>query len=331
MDMFLTRLYRLHNEKYNTESLLLFTMALLLCRRPCTGLNLNNRSPKLTEVPPGLPTDIIKLNLRQNEISTLGADNFTGLTSMEELDLGKNVIAYIDDLAFLSCVSLTKLNLEDNRLVHMPATYGPNSQNMSELKFQDNPCIIEVSWFQQFRSLEKLEMDGSEMEELHNDMFNGLLNLKDLLLKNSKAPNLTDRTVSLTILVLSDPTSNTFPDENFMNLDHLTSVTITGYELKTTLPRFLGATALASMLLFGIETLPDLSHLTNLRILFMLSTQSLVCDHRLCWALFKSYSFSLGVLENGCPNPPAFSGRSIHSISKLELGCYESKFLHVVW
>ena len=253
MDMYLIRLCSLHDENYNTVSLLLFTMALLSCRRPCTGLNLNNRDRNLTEVPQGLPTDIIKLDFRKNEISTLGADNFTGLTSMEELDLGQNVIAYIDDLAFLSCVSLTKLNLEDNRLVHMPATYGPNSQNMSELKFQDNPWKNEVSWFQQFRSLEKLEMDGSEMEELHNDMFNGLLNLKHLSLKNSKAPNLTDRTVILKILELFDSASNTFPDENFMNLDHLTTVAITGYELKTTLPRFLGATALASMVLFRIR------------------------------------------------------------------------------
>ena len=322
---------RWHDETYDAVSGLWFTLVCLVDIKSCVGLDMSNQNPKLIKVPVGLSKNITKLDLSKNEISELGADNFTGLDSMEDLDLQSNRIAHIDDLAFLSCASLTRLNLNGNQIVYMPETFGPNSHNIIRLFIHENPCIIKVPWFRQFRSLESLRLDGYAMEELPNDLFGGLLNLKQLIVGSSNAPNLTEKTVDLAFLTFNNPIVSTFPNENFMNLKKLTTVMMTSDGGPAiTPPRFLGAVALYQLwLLLEVESLPDLSHLPSLRTL-VFSTSSLVCDHRLCWALFESFTFSLGALETGCSNPPSFSGRGIYSITKLELGCYDSKLLQAV-
>ena len=309
----------------------LFVLLCVTCIISCDGSRklLRNQNPKLTKVPSGLTPDITILDLAKNDISELGPDNFTGLSSLLDLNLAANRIAHIDNLAFISCLSLTMLNLEGNQIVHMPTTYGPNSQNMVTLRIHNNPCIIEFPWLQQFRSLNILHVDGSGMQELPNDMFRGLQNLKQLGIYNSNVPNLTSRTANLELLMLNNHKSNIFPQENFMNLTKLTMVMIMGGSHMAVLPRFMGAMALEQVIIMNldIQSLPDLSQLSALkRLTFPIS--SMICDHRLCWTLFEKYTFPLGELENGCSNPPQFVGRGITDISKLELGCYNSKFLY---
>ena len=211
----------------------------------------------------------------------------------------------------------------------MPATFGPNTPNLIKLWIDDNPCIIEVTRFSQFLSLQTLSMETIGTVDLPNDLFMGLSNLKLLRIANSKAPNLAERTVSLTNLQFSDHIGSVIPDENFMNLKNLTVVFMTGGALTTSLPRFLGASALERITFsFDLQTLPDLSHLPELNFL-MFPTAKLVCDHRLCWTLFETFSFSLGFLQYfGYSNLPEFKGRNIYTISKLELRCYDSK-LHL--
>ena len=310
---------------------LLFAM-LYLARVTTRGeihLSLSRQNPKLTEVPSGLPSTILNLDLSFNDISELGADNFTGMSSMLKLNLAFNRIAHINNRAFISCLSLTYLTLSGNQIVHMPATFGPNSENIKKLNLDENPYIIESSWLQQFRSLGILRLECSAMGQFHSDMFNGLANLTNLALYNSKEPNLTARTVGLKALYLKDHRGRTYTEENFINLDKLTLVKMSGGDPMTTLPRFIGATALEEIQLdsFELESLPDLTHLTQLHNL-VFPVNWMVCDHRLCWTLFESYTFSLGELERGCSHPPALRGRGIHSITKLELNCFDSKFLH---
>ena len=123
----------------------------LMCVKHCLGLDLHNQDPKLTEVSAGLPTDITDLDLRSNEISEIGAYNFTGLSSVLEIDLNYNRIRHIDDNAFLPCIALSDLKLGHNELTSLPPTLGPNSPYMSYLTVNENPVVIEDSWFRQFR------------------------------------------------------------------------------------------------------------------------------------------------------------------------------------
>ena len=186
---------------------------------------------------------------------------------MLDLNLATNRIAHIDNHAFISCLSLTTLYLEGNQIAHIPTTCGPNSQNMVTLRIHNNPCIIEFPWLQQFRLLNILHVDGSGMQELPNDMFRGLQNLKQLGLYNSNAPNLTSRTANLELLMLNNHKVNIFQEENFMNLTKLTMVMIMGGNHMAVLPRFMGARALEQILIMNldIESLPDLSQLSALK------------------------------------------------------------------
>ena len=228
-----------HFHRYTVLFHILFTVVCFLCVKPCSSLNMRNQNPKLTKVPSGLPANIIKLDLAFNEISQMGADNFTGMTSLEELNLEANVIAHIDNPALWSCLSSTNLNLRNNKIVHMPATLGPNSQNMIKFRIRGNPCIIEFPWLQQPRSIQIIQMEGFGMDP-HNDMFSGLLNLKQLWIENSNAPNLTERTTNFEHLMLNYHIGNSFREENFINLDKLQLLRMTGGDRMTTLPRFLG-------------------------------------------------------------------------------------------
>ena len=300
----------------------------LECMQPCHGLDLHNQNPKLTEVPVGLPTDLSKLDLRSNEISEIGADNFAGLSAVADLDLSYNRIAYIDDHAFLPCVALSWLNLGNNMLTSMPVTLGQNSPNILFLSVRENPCVIEESWLRAFRSLQTFEIDNIGMSEFPNDFFMGLISLKLLQISKTNAPNLTERTVSLEDLRFNDHIGSAYPDENFFNLKNLTTVSMLFGDHMTTVPRFLGATALTTIkLFFTVGSLPDLSHLTSLST-FVFNPSKMICDYRLCWTLFESYTFSLGFFEiMGCFFPEKFRSRNIYSFSKLELGCYDSKFI----
>ena len=288
-------MFDLRHENYPHVAFRLWLMGLSLTyMQPCHGLDLHNQDPKLTEVPVGLPTDISELDLRSNEISEIGADNFAGLSSVVHMDLSYNRIAFIDDHAFLPCVALSWLNLGNNMLTSMPATLGQNSPNILTLYIRENPCVIEESWLRPFRSLQSLSMENIGMRELPNDFFMGLISLKSLQISKTNAPNLTDRTVSLENLRFSDHIGSAYPDDNFLNLKNLTTVSMSRGDHMTTVPRFLGATALTTiMLLFTIETLPDLSHLTSLSTLLFMPSK-MICDHRLCWTLFESFTFSLG-------------------------------------
>ena len=305
----------------------------LMYTQPCFGLNLYSQNPKLTVVPVGLPTDITTLDLANNEISEIGAGNFTGLSSVNRLYLSKNRITHIDDNAFLPCAALTTLRLNENQLKAMPATLGPNTPNMKQLNIRENPhCVIEESWFRPFRSLEQLLMENIGMRELPNDFFTGLISLKLLRISKTNAPNLTERTINLENLLFEDHIGSTYPDEYFLNLTKLTKVSMSGGDPMTSVPRFLGATALETLWFkFFTESVPNLSHLISLNDLTFFPND-VTCDHRLCWTLFETFTFSLTYLEidhpmAGCRKPEEFKSRPIYSISKLELGCYDSKFI----
>ena len=200
---------------------------------------------------------------------------------------------------------------------------------MLALIIGNNPsCVIEDSFFRQFRSLQILHMGNIGMREFPDDFFTGLVSLKTLTISNTKAPNLTERTVNLEYLFFDDHIRSMYPDQNFLNLRKLTKAIMIGGDPMTNVPRFLGARGWKKLwFTFTLDSIPDLTHLTNLSKLFFFPTK-LICDHRLCWTLFESFTFSLTWLERpGCFNPQKCRFRSIYSISKLELGCYDSKFI----
>ena len=338
MKLLMTVIFTYSHEEYHTNRVvfhLLLTSVSLMCLQPCHGLNLNNQDPKLTVVPAGIPTDITALYLNSNEISEIGANNFTGLSYVKRLHLDRNRITHIDDDAFLPCAALLDLRLSYNQLTSLPPTLGPNSPYMLQLNIMENPsCIIEEFWFRQFRSLQSLLMENIGMTELPNDFFTGLISLEMLQISKTSAPNLTERTVNLKHLRFDEHIGSIYPDENFLNLTKLTKMTMSGGDRMTSLPRFLGATALNEIwFLFVADSIPDLSHLINLK-KFLFLPANVICDHLLCWTLFESFTFFLGVLEvehpmAGCRNPQKFKSRTIYSISKLELGCYSSKFFFI--
>ena len=68
--------------------------------------------------------------------------------------------------------------------------------------------------------------------------------------------------MSLKKFAFNNHIGSTFPEENFMNLEKLFTVTMIGGDRMATLPRFRGAKVLDKIdIQFEIETLSDFSHL----------------------------------------------------------------------
>ena len=68
------------------------------------------------QVPNHLPTNLIELNLRMNNISSIDQTSFSGCEHLQSLDLSSNQLFWIDPDAFRSMSNLQELRVHDNQL-----------------------------------------------------------------------------------------------------------------------------------------------------------------------------------------------------------------------
>ncbi|KAM6973721.1 uncharacterized protein FYW47_003789 [Aplochiton taeniatus] len=89
----------------------------------CSGLGLLSLIPVLHQ----LPKDTLALRLPQNNLSSLGAEELSNLSSLEVLDLSSNHLFSLSPGAFAGLGSLRWLNLSSNYLGFPPATPEPTN------------------------------------------------------------------------------------------------------------------------------------------------------------------------------------------------------------
>ena len=101
------------------------------------------------------------LNLENNDISSLQASMFTHVTGLKKLYLAKNKIDFVHANAF-DGLYLDALDLSDNILTTIPAMFGDNQSELTNLTF--------------------LGLSKNFISTLNNNGFNGLPNLRYLYL-----------------------------------------------------------------------------------------------------------------------------------------------------
>ncbi|XP_033740678.1 adhesion G-protein coupled receptor G6-like isoform X2 [Pecten maximus] len=108
------------------------------CRFTNKRLTVNCTYKGFNEVPPGFPSEVKVLLLKNNIITWLNAGNFAGLHSLETLHASDNRIKNIQAGTFDKLYSLRTLNLQNNLLTRIESSMFRNLPNLQTLDLSNN-------------------------------------------------------------------------------------------------------------------------------------------------------------------------------------------------
>lgn len=119
-----------------------------------------------------------KLDLSFNQIQVLNASMFQSLKSLITLDLSHNTLHTISERVFSGLVNLQYLNISSNSISHLSPTIFKSVPNLIHL----NVSFTKLTklYDDQFNSLNKLlslDISNCEIEEFDQNAFRGLANL----------------------------------------------------------------------------------------------------------------------------------------------------------
>ena len=135
----------------------------------------------LTGVPKNLPKNTFKLDLSDNNIKHLDAEDFYALSEMRELILAGNVVEDLDRGVFTTLRRLENVDLSSNMLRHIQPDTFEEAINLKKLVLDNNP--IEMPQGEPFLNapdLQELSLVGCNFTDLYQETFsqmNGLWSL----------------------------------------------------------------------------------------------------------------------------------------------------------
>ncbi|XP_075998472.1 leucine-rich repeat-containing protein 17-like [Genypterus blacodes] len=108
-------------------------------------LRMDCSSRGLTEVPTGIPEDIVEMDLSHNSIRHLKARDFKGAKSLRTLNLSNNNMERIDTASLSGLLHLRELDLSDNSLHFVQYGVLEDLYFLSQLKLGGNPWVCDYS------------------------------------------------------------------------------------------------------------------------------------------------------------------------------------------
>eukprot|EP00064_Thunnus_orientalis_P012534 superscaffoldBa00001936_g12569 len=99
----------------------------------------------LTEVPTGIPEDVVHIDLSHNSISHLRARDFHGARSLRTLNLSNNNMEHIETASLSGLLHLHELDLSDNGLHFVQYGVLEDLYFLSQLKLGGNPWVCDYS------------------------------------------------------------------------------------------------------------------------------------------------------------------------------------------
>lgn len=154
---------------------------------------------------------LTQLKLNNNKLEYI--DYIQELPNMKILDLSGNQIQPLENSEiFFGCTSLEELNLSDNKVIDLNATYYQHIRgtlrvlkinNNRDMEYE-NIRLSSLQWLENFKELEIVEAENNEITE--SKFFANLTNLQELYLKGNSLVNLDDMKglPNLTIIDISD-------------------------------------------------------------------------------------------------------------------------------
>ncbi len=219
-------------------------------------------------------TGLKVLNLHNNNpvgsgrTLTLPADIFDGLTSLEELDLGRNAIPSLPTGVFDDLTVLTDLNLNGGDIASVSANVFSRLSNLELLNLTSSAPALPAGIFDGLTKLTRLVLHSpslsSGLTSIRSDLFDELTALESLSLQGFSLSTLPadifDNLARLTELIIGNNGLTSLPAGIFNNLPGLTTLYVAG-EAISSLPLgiFDNVTRLTYLGLYDnrLQTLPD--------------------------------------------------------------------------
>ncbi|XP_041794184.1 leucine-rich repeat-containing protein 17-like [Chelmon rostratus] len=110
---------------------------------PQIRMDCSNRG--LSEVPTGIPEDVVHIDLSHNSISHLRARDFQGARSLRTLNFSSNNMEHIDKGSLSGLLHLRELDLSDNSLHFVQYGVLEDLYFLSQLKLGENPWVCDYS------------------------------------------------------------------------------------------------------------------------------------------------------------------------------------------
>ncbi|KAM4554146.1 leucine-rich repeat-containing protein 17-like [Fundulus diaphanus] len=110
---------------------------------PRTWMDCRNRG--LTEVPSGIPEDVVQVDLSHNSIHHLKPRDFQGAKSLRNLNLSNNNMERIDTGSLSGLLHLHELDLSSNGLRFVQYGVLEDLYFLSKLKLEENPWVCDYN------------------------------------------------------------------------------------------------------------------------------------------------------------------------------------------
>ena len=200
---------------------------------------------------------------------TLPADIFDGLTSLEELDLGRNVIPSLPTGVFDDLTALTVLNLFGGDIASVSANVFSRLSNLESLYLTSTAPTLPAGIFDGLTKLTELELGSSStsfsgMTSIRSDLFDELTALESLELIGhnlSMLPaDIFDNLARLTELLIGANGLTSLPAGIFNNLPGLTTLYVVNEAFSSLPPGIFDNLPRLTVLRLNdnrLQTLPD--------------------------------------------------------------------------
>ncbi|MDE2826067.1 MAG: leucine-rich repeat protein [Bacteroidota bacterium] len=173
------------------------------------------------------------LDLSTQNISSLKAGDFDGLTSLTRLDLDENDLSTLPHGVFNELTSLTRLDLSANDLVRLPDDIFDRLTSLTSLYLDENDLsALPDGLFDELTSLTRLYLEGNDLSTLPDGIFDTPISLAFLYLHRNDLSTLPggifDELTSLTYLGLDENDLSTLSEDIFDELTSLISLRLWG-------------------------------------------------------------------------------------------------------
>ena len=207
-------------------------------------------------------TNLLNLSLGFNSFTTLPPNVFSGLTALTHLYLNDARLSSLPDGVFSGLSALTQLNLDDNALSSLDAGVFTGLSALTTLDLDGNVLSsLDAGVFTGLSALEILQLQGNMLSLLPGTVFSSLTSLTELVLKGNVLSSL-DAGVftglsALEILQLQGNMLSLLPGTVFSGLTALQAIDLSDNALNALPERlFSGLTALRGLDLSGNPTSP---------------------------------------------------------------------------
>ena len=169
-------------------------------------------------------SDLFRLDLSKNSLSSLPEDVFDSVPNLGLLVLSNNELSALPDGVFQGMSNLFSLDLSKNSLSSLPDNVFEGLDSLEILTLTNNDLdALRRGMFGGLGSLERLTLDGNELSELPDDVFDDLTKLFSLSLSRNQFTALPTSSIrhidSLRWLGMDQNDINTLSDDALDGLD----------------------------------------------------------------------------------------------------------------